>query len=103
MTKEIKSKSISNGNISIDLLQVLDLNIKISVVLFQTKDNKDHGLDLEIVLLIDITIEKRYDGVYQIDIYCQEMELMKEEEMKYFDSLLIIVYVADRQAIRSTQ
>jgi len=82
MTKEMKTKSISNGNISIDLLQVLGLNIKISLVLFQTKGNKDYGLDLEIVLLINITIEKRYEGVYQIDVYCQQMELMKEEEMK---------------------
>ncbi len=73
------------------------------MVLFQAKDNKDHCLDLEIVLLIGITIERRYKGVYQIDVYCQQMELMKEEEMKYFNILLVIVYVADKPAICNTQ
>jgi hypothetical protein len=63
------------------LLQVLELNIKIHAVCIHTKDKKDQYLDLDIVLLIDIPFEIKHEVVYQIDVYCQEMELMKEEEM----------------------
>ncbi len=77
------------------ILRVPDQNIKISVVLVRVKDKIDLCLDLDIVLPIGIAIERTYGVVYQIDVNFQQMELMKVEEVKYFDSLLIIVDVAE--------
>jgi hypothetical protein len=68
-------------------------------VLFQTKYKRDLSLDLEIVSLIDILVGKKHGVFYQTDVNFQQMELMKEEEMKYFDNLVVIVYVSAREAI----
>ncbi len=77
------------------ILRVPDQNIKIFVVLVQSKDKIGLCLDLDIVLPIGIAIERTHAVVYQIDVNFQQMELMKVEEVKYFDSLLIIVDVAE--------
>lgn len=66
------------------------------------KDRKDFCVNLEIVLPID-----KFNGwtlalVYQTDVNFQEIELMKEEAVTYFDTLLVIVYVTVRWVVCRT-
>jgi hypothetical protein len=68
-----------------------------------TKDRKDLCFYLALVLLIGKENERKHQVVYQLDVYFPRMELMKEIEMRYFDTLLLIVYAEVRLVLRSTQ